>query len=609
MTASARKHALSAPDSAPELYSLFTTIDGTHPWKKRVPTGYIEYEARILRDAKIAYFNFTLAKEMGLIPESHPNSLNAELEKKIIETFSLRIINEYDQLNGIQFSKKDIKPGKYMATRYLQLQHSSKLGTTSGDGRSMWNGSFNSPSGAEWDISSCGTGVTRLSPGSVFEGKPIKTGDKKVSYGSGLADIDEGLTAAILSESFHARGMFTERTLAIVDTKDGHAINIRAAKNLLRPSHLFLHLKQGNQLQLKAAIDTHIDRELRNKNWPRELPRARQYDHLLDTISKNYGEFAARLEDEYIFCWLDWDGDNMLISGGIIDYGSIRQLGLCHHLYRYDDVTRFSTNLKEQKIKAKYLVQTFAQMIHFVRTGEKKEIRAFAESEHIKKFWNAYTNSKALNFLQRVGFDSPTAKYLQKNHSKLCAKLYVAYEYFERKESARGEHRTPDGVNCEALFDIRNILRELPKHYLTSESLLHSADFINLIRTPFCTKALLKNHKKFQPKVTSFQTAYLDLVRASSKSKDKTGIRKRLLEMTMRSSHVNRNHYITGDGIIYAVDLLLKRRKNFSPNAFIQIVDAFIAHQCGRPAKALSKKSEAVLLELIAIAKENQYSL
>jgi len=34
---------------------------------------------------------------------------------------------------------------------------------------------------------------------------------------------------------------------------------------------------------------------------------------------------AAVLEEEYIFNWLAWDGDNLLASGAILDYGSIRQ--------------------------------------------------------------------------------------------------------------------------------------------------------------------------------------------------------------------------------------------------------------------------------------------
>ena len=63
----------------------------------------------------------------------------------------------------------------------------------------------------------------------------------------------------------------------------------------------------------------------------------------------------TRFENDYIFCWLDWDGDNILIKdGGVIDFGSVRQFGLYHHAYRFDDDERWSTNIKEQKKKVYY---------------------------------------------------------------------------------------------------------------------------------------------------------------------------------------------------------------------------------------------------------------
>src|ERR1041384_3040904 len=84
--------------------------------------------------------------------------------------------------------------------------------------------------------------------------------------------------------------------------------------------------------------------------------------------------------------WLDWDGDNVLADAGIIDYGSVRQFGLRHDQYRYDDVERFSTNLNEQRLKASDMVQTFIQMIDFAQTGVKKTWRTFAKSAHLKAF-------------------------------------------------------------------------------------------------------------------------------------------------------------------------------------------------------------------------------
>lgn len=57
-------------------YAQFSKIDGTHPYKKKVVDGYIDYPAHYRHEGEIFYFNFRLAKEMGLIPQNqrkHPH--------------------------------------------------------------------------------------------------------------------------------------------------------------------------------------------------------------------------------------------------------------------------------------------------------------------------------------------------------------------------------------------------------------------------------------------------------------------------------------------------------------------------------------------------------
>lgn len=581
-------------------YGGFHQINGHHPWKFAVPNGYVDYEARILRGSKVAYFNFTLAKEMGLIAKDHAHALNADLEKMLVETFALRIVNEYDQLTGLKVPARDLKPGRYMATRYVQLQHDNKAGTTSGDGRSIWNGQFLSPTtGKAWDLSSCGTGATRLSPGAVALGRPVQTGDKNVSYGSGLADLDEGLTAAILSESFHSRGVYTERTLVIIETPEGNGINVRASTNLLRPSHLFLHLKQGNQLMLKSALDFYIARQVHNKNWA-AVPETEKYDAFLQRLAESYGQFAARLEDEYIFCWLDWDGDNMLMDGGIIDYGSIRQFGLCHHHYRYDDVDRYSTNLKEQKRKARYLVQTFVQLVDFVRTGQKKDLKSYALSPVLKAFDAKYEEVMLDCLLRRVGLGRAQRKLLLQRRPAVLAEFEKAYRFFERKESSRGMRATPDGINNPAIFCVRNLLKELPRRLLTDDRLLGTEEFLALMKTPYLSQKEA-SAKVYDKAAKRFQELYLKLLKASQKGRP---VRRALLEAAMRASQENKLGHSTGDGIIYVVDELLAQRKNLSRNEFVRLVDAFIATEQGVPARPRlgqrARRSLAALGELVA---------
>jgi len=81
-----------------------------------VPDGYVDYQARYRPQGRVLYFNFPLAKQMGLILTDHPPIINKDVEQVILETFFLRIINEYDLKHGKKYPPESIKPGLYMAT-------------------------------------------------------------------------------------------------------------------------------------------------------------------------------------------------------------------------------------------------------------------------------------------------------------------------------------------------------------------------------------------------------------------------------------------------------------------------------------------------------------
>ncbi|WDT81791.1 MAG: hypothetical protein MPW14_08795 [Candidatus Manganitrophus sp.] len=132
---------------------------------------------RTRHGGKLFYFNFDLAEEIGLIPKGARRVITPALSQAILDTFSLQIINEYDITHHVKIPKEDIRPHRYMATRYLQMQHPDKKGHTSGDGRSIWNGTFKGPQG-RWDISSCGAGVTCLSPATAIEKDILKPATK-----------------------------------------------------------------------------------------------------------------------------------------------------------------------------------------------------------------------------------------------------------------------------------------------------------------------------------------------------------------------------------------------------------------------------------------------
>jgi uncharacterized protein YdiU (UPF0061 family) len=230
-----------------------------------------------------------------------------------------------------------------------------------------------------------------------------------VSYGCGYASVEEGFTDALFSESLCINGVATERVLCIISFGDSYGVKVRAGQNLLRPSHFFLHLKQNQVERLRAMTDYYIDRQIANGSWAPVPKGENKYDYFLGKISETFAKISAQFESEYIFCWMDWDGDNILADGGIIDFGSIRQFGLFHHEYRFDDDDRWSTNIKEQKLKARHIVQSFTQMVNYIKTGKKKNHRLFFNSRSLKKFDKTFARHKQFLLLQKIGYTAEEA--------------------------------------------------------------------------------------------------------------------------------------------------------------------------------------------------------
>lgn len=542
-----------------------------------MPGGYVEYSVRTRTGAQVFYFNFDLAREIGLIPMDHPDELSVELSDKIIDTFSLVIINEWDLQHRSTFRKQDIRKNKYMATRYLQLQHPNKRGKTSGDGRGIWNGEIRSR-GKTWDISSSGTGATCLSPAVAIEEKFFKTGDRNVGYGNGRNSLDEGIPSALMSEIFHRKEIPTERTLAILSFEDGTSINVRASQNLLRPAHFLCHLKQNSLTALKSITDFHIERERENGRFPERTLNGK-YWYLAEQIARNFAQATARFESEYIFCWIDWDGDNILIDGGIIDYGSIRQFGLYHWQYRYDDVDRMSTTIPEQRTKARYLVQNFIQIADYLTTGTKKNIQLFRTDPLLRLFDEQFDKTLSGLMLAKMGFSEKQSEQLIAENPKLVRRLRLDFSWFEKTKSSRGVYKVADGITCDAIFSMREALKELPKRFLETGKFLSADEFISVIKSSEATRKDLKITRCRRRRIHHFQRAWLRLFQKAAEAFFRSDLKKMLLEATMRTSLMNRSDRITGDAAITVAQSLIRRRRELNFRQRYQIMRYLIEHQ------------------------------
>jgi hypothetical protein len=562
------------------MYEKFKQIDGTHPWRRVSPDGYIDYQARYRSQGRLLYLNFPLAKEMGLVPENHPSTINRELESVVLETFSLTIINEHDLQFGRKYPAKFLKPNHYMATRYLQTQHQNRQGKTSGDGRSIWNGYLKTKN-LSFDISSRGTGATMLSPGAAQAGGVIKTGDESVGYASGLAELDEMLGSAVMSEIFYRQNIPTERCLAVIGYPDGTAIGVRSAPNLLRPAHIFRYLKQARPKEVKASVDYFIDREEQNGFWQFSNDSSR-YSQALHYLACSYGRMAAVLEEEYIFNWLAWDGDNMLASGAILDYGSIRQFAAKHDKYRFKDVDRYSASLVEQRRWARTLVQVFAQAMDFIESGTKRNLREFKNAPCLKVFDTAFQNERDFRILWRIGFEPKQIECLMQCRPREIRDFHRGLSYFEDLKISKGIERLPDGVTHKPVFLIRSLLRMLPAYFM-AQSIKDPSDetaylpgdvFCRLMAASYAGRSDLKLTRARISQIKNFQKNYLTLV--SSLGQPIDDVLKTLQE---RSAIINHRHRLTGDALVLIIEEVLALKGKIKVNELQQALEAFIDSQ------------------------------
>lgn len=577
--------------SAEQFYEGFDQLDGQHPWMQAVPEGFVSYKVRELRQGKIAYLNYFLAKEMGLLPLSHPHEMNDDLEQKILSTFSLQIINEYDELTKRRIDPTAIKPHPYMATRYLQLQHANKQGKTSGDGRGIWNGTV-SHRGTTWDVSSRGTGVTCLAPGAVTANRPLKTGGTDFGYGCGQAEIDELLGSAILAESMHLQGISTERVLCIIDLGKGVGIGVRAAPNLIRPAHLFLYLKQERLKDLKSATDYFIQRQIKNKAWTSKARGHAVYDEMCAKVCESFASFTAKLDMDYIFAWLDWDGDNVLADAGIIDYGSVRQFGLRHDQYRYDDIERFSTNLNEQRQKAKLIVQVFVQATDYIKTGQKKSLKSYGKHPVVLRFDYLFKEERANRLLYRIGFSGEQRAHLLTKHRELFDKFDKLYSHFEKAKISGAPQKVADGVNHPPLYNLRRMLRVLPDHYLRarrplSEAQMDPAEFHSLMLSTFAKSRDLRMGRKHKIQILKFQELYKKLLNAAFEGSRRP--ESLLAGFTRRAQKLNSEQRITGNALIEIVEeILQQRRRGLAVDEIQNVIDQLVLEHLEMPETKLS---------------------
>ncbi len=585
------------PSIAGDCYSSLTALDGRHPLRERVPSAVVSYPARRRHDGEIAYFNFGLAREIGVLPADHPDEVTPALRSTLLETFGIVIVNEWDQAHGNLPSARDRLPHEFMATRYLQLQHPDKRGLNSGDGRSIWNGLIETAKG-RFDVSSCGTGVTRLCPATSVHGEFFRTGNQIADYGCGTAHIEEGLGAALMSEAFARTGVRTERVLAIVSLPGGFAINVRIAPNLLRPSHFFGLLRRREDEDLRRCVLYYAEREISDRRWPFIASERERIRYLPGRVAIDFARAAATFESEYIFCWLDWDGDNVLTDGSIIDYGSVRQFGLYHHSYRFADPDRMSTSIPEQKRKARQIVQRFAQMRELLLRGEAPSLASLRDDPVLTLFDREFERERKRLFLRQMGFEESESHHLIHSAPAALDSLLELHNRLERKRSSRGKRKVADGLSWDAVYCMRDVLRELPARLAPAASDVRpeipAAAFYEIARSNYASRRDRKLTPHRIQQARAYQRAYLALC-ARIAQRRHVPLPEILAELAPRARARNPYARMTGDGLTHAAQRLATSKSRLAAVETYHLIEAFADSQDRREENTPTRAGRAAI--------------
>jgi len=379
---------------------------------------------------------------------------------------------------------------------------------------------------------------------------------------------------------------------------------VRAGKNLFRPAHIFSFLKQGNYDALSRATNFLIDRQFQNKSWNFSSKTPHKYSKLTEELCYSFAEFTAQLEREYIFTWLEWDGDNVLSDAGIIDYGSIRQFGLRHDHYKYDDVERFSTNLSGQRNKAKKIIQTFIQLTDFLKSKQKKPLSDFENSKILKNFDEAYDYFLVSKFLKQVGLEDKYINVLMRKYRKDMNTFYQSFLTLEKQKSSEPLKKVEDGVNRTPLFNMRRTLIDIPESILNNKLDLETILYNTV--TELAPESDKKHSEKFINNFQIFYKMYDSTLKTVTKEFNNHSRTKIIKSIVNNSKIHNAQNRLTGNALISIVNELIHAKKKGLPHSELQkIIDHLIVSQVSvehkRSSKPRHKKSKKLMNTILTL--------
>jgi hypothetical protein len=246
-----------------------------------------------------------------------------------------------------------------------------------------------------------------------------------------------------------------------------------------------------------------------------------------------------------------------------------------------------STNLNEQRQKAREIVQTFAQMTDYLLTGEKKPWKAFASHACLRQFDKHFRYYSLERFLFHVGFNEPLRRLLLNKHRKTVEAFYSLHTRLERVKTNRKLRKVADGVHRPAILNLRAALAMMPRH-LSEKPACQTVDSREIFAWILSSQAVTRDRKMPETLRRDLQRWQQLYLRMLGQVTTPTTWKKTVELIKNRATIINFEGRITGNALIHIVDEILRYRRRGLSDAEVQsAIEELIETQTLNPDFAL----------------------
>jgi hypothetical protein len=165
--------------------------------------------------------------------------------------------------------------------------------------------------------------------------------------------------------------------------------------------------------------------------------------------------------------------------------------------------------------------------------------------------------------------------------------LLRLHHRLERRRSSRGQQRVPDGLTWNAVYCMRDVLRELPAKLLAQASpgseRLSPEDFYRIALSNYASRADRAASPYRRRIALDYQRHYLQAIAwlaQRRRGRPETALASIRAAAEARNPHAR----MTGDGLTHATRRLTSNRKRLAPEEAYRLVQAFADFQEREPA-------------------------